>query len=321
MRNVLLVTVIAFPFFLSCGADFPIPQDTESGVNRRIALRSISDGVNHLDLLAFRREDGILASRERIAKGEKSFSIAAGRDYQLYLFGNAPDGLLDGIIHEGDLANKILSLEDDDPVWPVLSGTAHLTAGHYDSPIDFTLGKYLSKVTLGSVAVKWLDEYEQMPICSISRIGLVNVIGSIPLVGEPSSEGTWYNCGKIDKSLPEGVARKILLSSPVNVTGSSAIPMNVSFYAMPNPLVSGSWGLPWSPRRTRLVLELIIEGISNWYPVDLPAMECGCEYLINDLVITGPGTSGPDEKIERCKIELSIEIKPWETETLSIEFE
>ena len=321
MRKVLLVTAVAFPLFLSCGADLSIPQEEDGGAKRRITLRSTNEGIKHLDLLVFRREDGVLTSRESIANGDKAFSIVNGRDYNLYLFGNAPEGLLDGILYEGNLAETILSLEDDDITWPVMFGAAHLDAGHYDSPIEFSLGKYISKVTLGSVTVKWLDEYDYTPACSISRIGLVNVTGSIPLVGGPYTNGTWHNCGEIEPSLPEGLAGKIILSSPVTVTGPSAIPMNVSFYAMPNPLDSDGWGLPWSPRRTRLTLELIIEGIPNWYPVDLPAMECGYEYLIKDLIITGPGSSGPDEMIERSKIELSIEVNPWETESLRIEFE
>ena len=319
MRNDLLVTAISLPLALSCGADISVPQET-GGEERRIALRSPAVTAASFDLLAFRREDGVLATRESLAEGETSFSIIAGRDYNLYLFGNAPDGLLDGILYEGDLADTFLNLEDDEPTRPVMVGNANLTAGFYDSPIAFNLGKYLSKVTLGSVSVKWLDEYDNAPTCTISKIALVNAMGSIPLVGGPYSEGKWYNCGVIEQALPEGVGRKILLSSPVIVTSSSAIPMNVSFFAMPNPLDDGSWGLPWSPRRTRLALELTIDGIPNWYPVDLPAMDCGCEYLITELVITGPGATGPDEKIDRSKIELSIEVKPWETETLSIEF-
>ena len=271
-------------------------------------------------LLAFRQGDGILATRERIGAGESTFTIGAGKDYNLYLFANAPGGLLDDVLYEEDLANTYLRLEDDTPACPVLFGTAHLGAGQYDSPIDFILTKYLSKVTLGNVAVKWLDEYDLIPACTISKIALMSAAGSIPLVGGPSADGTWYNCGSIDSSLPDDISGKILLSSPVNVTGSSAIPMNLSFYAMPNPLGGDGWGLPWSPRRTRLALELTIDGIPNWYPIDIPPMECGCEYLISDLVITGPGSSNPDEKILRSKIELNVEVKPWETATITMEF-
>ena len=319
MKNALLVTALALPLTLSCGADLSVPVEG-GGVQRRISLRAPVEGAGSLELLAFRRGDGVLGSRESLSDGETALSVAAGRDYTLYLFANAPEGLLDGILYEKDLSKRALYLEDDDPSRPVLMGAAFLASGS-DSPLSFTLGRYLAKVTVGSVTVRWLDEWDYSPSCTISRIALMSAMGSIPLAGGPSSEGSWYNCGAVDSSLPEGVAEKLVLSSPVTVTGSSPVPLNVSFYAMPNPLDGDGWGLPWSPRRTRLALELIIDGVPNWYPVDLPAMECGCEYRLSSIVITGPGSAAPDEKIERSKIELEIEVKPWDTEALTIDFE
>ena len=320
MKTALLVTALALPLALSCGADLSVPVETR-GNERRISLRAPVEGASSLEILAFRRGDGVLASRESLSGGETALSVGTGRDYNLYLFANAPEGLLDGILYERDLRERSLSLEDDDPARPVLMGSALLPSSGGDSPLSFTLGRYLTKVTVGSVTVKWLDEWDYSPGCTISRIALMSAMGTIPLAGGPSSEGSWYNCGVIDGSLPEGVREKLSLGSPVTVTSSSPVPLNVSFYAMPNPLDGDLWGLPWSPRRTRLALELTIDGVPNWYPVDLPAMESGCEYMVSSIVITGPGSAGPDEKIERSKIELEIEVKPWDTEALTIDFE
>lgn len=330
MRNAFLVPALFLPLALSCSSVLPVEEDNyapapESARKRTIAIRSMGEGIQTLDLLAFREEDGILVSREHIGDGELSFTFNTGRDLDLYLFANATDNLLDGIMHEEDLGRKVLHLELDNPSSPVLSATGHISRAYDtenpDTPLSFSLRRYMSKVTIGKITVRWLEEYDRIPSCTISRIALLSAMGTIPLAGGPSTDGTWFNCGIIDPSLPEDVAGKILISSAITVTGHSPIPAGISLYTMPNPTDAESWGLPWSPRRTRVAIELIIEGVANWYPVDLPAMECGCEYLISDVVITGPGSSSPDEKIERSKIEINLEVKPWETEILTIDFE
>ncbi len=324
MRNALLLTVIAaLPLLAGCVADTTIPDEPLQALRFSVkgaSLPSIGEGVGSLDLLAFRSSDGVLCARERFSGGDLAFSLPRGKGYTVYLFANAPEGLLDGLLREGDLKGKSLLLSEDDPAHPVMGAWVSVPSGYdpgKDGPLAFSLRRYLSKVTVGDVTVRWLEDYPSVPTCTVSRMALMSAKGSVPLVGAPSAEGEWHNCGTLEPVLP-GV---LSAGSTWPVTGPGATRVGCSLYAMPNPSDGGGWGLPWSVRKTRIAIELTIQGVSNWYPVDLPAMESGCEYLVSEVVITGPGADGPDEKIERSKIEISLEVRPWETETITMDFE
>ena len=152
----------------------------------------------------------------------------------------------------------------------------------------------------------------------------MNAVGSTPWSGTPTAGPLWYNRGEVDPALgpPE---RDMLVCG----FGSRGIPdsrpttLDCALYCMPNPTDNGLNSLnspSWSPRNTRVAIELTVDGESNWYPVDLPAMECNRHYRIDDVTILGPGSQGPDYPVTRSEVTFTVSVAPWGEEHVGAQF-
>ena len=92
---------------------------------------------------------------------------------------------------------------------------------------------------------------------------------------------------------------------------------------MPNPTSNSvnSVNAPdWSIRNTRIAVELLIDGVSNWYPVDLVEMACNVHYVINSLTVMGPGSQGPDYPVVREDVNFTLFVMPWSDESVKADF-
>ena len=195
---------------------------------------------------------------------------------------------------------------------------------HNPSVIEVSMRRYSCKVSVESLEVKWLDAFSTPPAVTLERIVLVNVVGSTPYSAVPAVGETWYNRQGVDGSLPaivKDVTEAEYGSLPV--LSSSAVNTLVPLYCMPNPTSNNvnSLNAPsWSPRNTRVALELKVDGVSNWYPVDLPAMLCNRHYLIRRMEVMGPGSQGPDYPVERDDVVFTLEVLPWGDEEIEVSF-
>ena len=282
------------------------------------------DRVETLDLLIFRAGDGFL---EAHARSSSSFrvgaSVTAGVPLHWYVIANAPDGSLASYGSEQDFLAGETLLAGSGALTMHAEGDGNYAAGENRLVSGIRLKRYACKVSLLTLSVNWLGAFWQSPPCTLDRIALVNVRGSCPWSGIATggADDLWYNPSRIDRhdAFVDGF---ILWEGPVTVPGPDPIQVEIPLYAMPNPSSeNGDGGGSWSPRKTRLCLQLTIDGIPQWYRADLPPMQGNRHYVITHLVIDGPGALHPDEAIERAEVTFRLQVLNWDDSWNNLIFE
>ena len=66
-----------------------------------------------------------------------------------------------------------------------------------------------------------------------------------------------------------------------------------------------------TPMPTCLAVELLVDGVSNWYPVPLPPMRRNHHYLIRTLTVLGPGADSPDAAVTRKEFTFDASVEAW----------
>lgn len=90
-----------------------------------------------------------------------------------------------------------------------------------------------------------------------------------------------------------------------------------TFYCFPNNATGDANGGTWSPRQTRLVVEVQL-GSSNtfYYPVTINGISRNTAYTIRELKITRTGSSSPDYPVNIGQFGLDITVSSWGTTDL-----
>lgn len=281
--------------------------------------------IKRLDLLAFRSIDGVIDTYASCV-GQNldgiSAEVSAGYSLNWHLVANAPVGAFSGITREEDflVRNTLLSHTTDTTL--VMHGEGCRTFSAGDAPLMVYLKRYVSKVSVGSVRASWLDGYANAPECILETVTLVNARGQIGWGGVPSAsaDGLWYNRSALNDL--DGTVADCLVRHPNISLGVTAVNVDAVLYTLPNPseCSDNASVQPWAPRRTRIVLGIRTEGILQWYPIDLPSMQCNTHYRVEDLIISGPGALQPDGTIDRSSISFNVELRPWVSNTSNVDF-
>lgn len=285
----------------------------------RAAVTAHEDDIRSLDVLVFRADDGLLDAHERLVRDGLTgitAEVTAGVPLHWHIVANAPDGVLDGFTDEERLLGSVTFFTDGTTSSLVMHDEGSVTVqAEGNEPVRAVLDRYTCKVTVESLSVRWLDSFTTPPSVTLERIVLVNAVGSTPWSAVPAAGEVWYNKMGVDPSL--GAFEKDMLVKEYGsraVTSSAAMDVASPLYCMPNP-VSNSWNSvnapSWSPRNTRVAVELKVDGVSNWYPVDLPSMQCNRHYLLRGFTVSGPGSDSPDKPVSRDDVAFTVEILPW----------
>lgn len=288
-----------------------------SGPHTRAAVTAREADVTSLDLLVYRVSDGSRDCAVRVAGQDVSSvsaSLTAGRELHYYVIANAPEGVLDAYGDESSLLSGVTLLTHGGDKGLVMWGSGSLTVGEESTSISVNLKRYACKVSLESVSVQYPEYLAAGADVRVGRVVLVNVTGSTPWSGEPACGTLWYNRGGVEADLPPLVEDMTVARFNAAVRDSGPVQLDAALYCMPNPTdnhVDGQNAPEWSIRDTRVALELVVGGVSNWYPLDLPAMRCNKNYVIERLTILGPGSDSPDIPVSVAGVEFSMSITPW----------
>ena len=286
--------------------------------------------VSTLDLLAFRSDNGQLDAYNRVSGStEVSGELSVGTTVRYYVVANAPEHALDGYLTEADLLSGKAVLGLNGASGLLMRGSGSLSVSEGNPAVPVLLDRYVSKVSVESLELKWYDSFTTPPVFRIGRVALVNVVGHMPWSGTPEAGSMWYNrmnVVTVDDGTPEtqNVMDMISRSYGLDVTSSAPVTLSGSLYAFPNPTanaVNSETNPDWSVRNTRVALELLVDGESNWYPVDLPAMLPNRHYVITKMTVLGPGVDSPDKPVTRSEVLLQIQVKSWEDVETPLEFE
>ena len=295
-----------------------------SAPQTRSAVTPHESDVVTLDLLAFRASDGLLDASARVSGGADRVSaeVSAGVPLRWKVVANAPAGAFGSVTSESAFDSALTSLTDGGPSSLVMWSAGELTVTEGQGPVSAPLSRYACKVSVESLEVRWLDTFTVPPAVTLERAVLVNVVGTAPYSGVPQAGGVWYNRMGVDPDLPADVGDMTVAEyGSVRVASSGALSVASPLYCMPNPVSNNdnSANAPeWTPRSTRVALELLVDGVPNWYPVDLPSMECNRHYVIRRLVIDGPGSQGPDFPVTREDLSFTVEVVPWTDEAVEL---
>jgi len=269
------------------------------------------DGVSVLDVLVFRQDGGYLDSHVRADGRQVVVEVSAGMPVRYYVIANASGDAFDRVSDETRFRALFCSLEDHcDGVVMAGGGDGVFDGGE---TVTVSLDRLQSRVVLDKVTPRFLNTAYQSSVVKIERVFLVNVNGGCPYAGGPASCDVWYNRLGME---PTGrhVDGLLAVSHSVVLDGPSSVVLDDALYCCPNPVDNGVTSVTapvWSVRNTRLVIELSIDGIANYYPVTLPAMSCNCSYVISEAVLLGPGSASPDVPVDRTSMSFSIQVNPW----------
>lgn len=285
--------------------------------------------VMSLDVLVFRSDNGTLdnAARVMATGGQELRSISVkmskGVPLDWYLVANAPDGTLSFATEAGFLESRTL-LAHSTEVSLLMHGSGHLPDGPATPVVPVQLERYACKVTLKSLTVDWPDAFTSIPAAALGRILLVNVVGSMPWSGTPATGGLWYNRMGMEAGLPPVIKDMTVKDyGGMELRQGVAADVESPLYCLPNPTdneVNSKNAPLWSIRNTRVAVEILVNGVSHWYPVSLPAMRCNHHYVIDSLTVKGPGAIGPDWPVEREDIQFAVTVADWDDTTLPVTY-
>ena len=248
-------------------------------------------------------------------------NYAAG-DYNVYALVNCGAGVTD-FVTQADIGTAVRSLESQ-----VSDFSMYGSAGFAvpEVPVcTIPAVRMVSKVELRKVTV----DFSSRPgltdsTLTIDAIYVINATGrSVLDEGRDYVPDLWLN----QRGYVSGGADGLLYDA-VNVSVDDGCVYDTPhyYYCFQNDCVDDTHSPVWSPRHTRLVLDCTLAGRKTYYPIDIISPEGGLlrnrNYRINELVITGFGTDGPDEPIvEVQSYRIAANVTDWEgTYTISEEF-
>lgn len=286
-------------------------------------VKSESAGIeaeySGLGVMVFRMDGEPEAVASFEASDKVSVEVRKGFDYRFYIVANAPEALLSSFesITEGAFLTMTCTLDDYVGNGFVMYGSGMLSSESTGrEPVVVELKHYCSKVFVGEIRVQYVSTLESAPSVRLGRIGLINAVGEVSYGANPTSDGIWYNRMGIDESLPKGVSELLVRqyggSVPVMDANVPVFDATCALYAMPNPIAVSYVEEVWNPRCTRVAVEIFVDGEASWYPVSLPAMKCNKAYVIDPLVLVGPGSYSPDVPVGRDGVDFRVEVYDWE---------
>lgn len=299
----ILICILLIVLAVSCSGltdAGPAPAQSISHT-RKVPLRLRSSGSRSLDLCAF-RSDGSLYAHVRREGDSITAELAAGETMIWWLVADAPEELLETTASLAQLERAKVLLEDNTRESFVMTGYgAGVLTGNTEKVLN--MRRLACKVSVGKLIPSFLGEEEYAGKRAVlERAFLLNAPSAVFLDGKPSADDM-CNVGCLDSGLPRGLSDLVSCDLASNLEGTAACSLDLSLYCCPNPLGS-----------TSLVLELSIEGETNYYPISLPPLQSNCEYHVPEVELLGDGSVSPDLPVDRKSVGFTIVVNPWENE-------
>lgn len=129
-----------------------------------------------------------------------------------------------------------------------------------------------------------------------------------------SSQGYWYNpMGVWDATDGTG---SLLGDRDINTTIADGGSYSTAhwFYAFPNATSSDTHSTAsWSKRHTRIVIEATLGGTTYYYQVNLPVTTRNNSYVVDNAVITKPGSLDPEDEVAGAiEVTFATETDDWQ---------
>lgn len=272
-----------------------------------------------LHALAFKRSTGIIEQYALGTGPEADIDVTMGQEMEIYLIAESGNLDFDGIVTLSEFAGALSNFNDNENGFVMSSGPIRKTVRE-DTSFECGLDRLSSRIRLESVVPEFITSELAALGVTLDRVFLINVSGQCHFDLCPYA-GNWRNRQSLDYGLSSFEMRSYCHDYGIPVEGPSPLELDCDLYCYPNPVdngVSSDTAPEWSPRNTRIVIQLTVGGIVNYYPISLPSMSCNAEYHIAKAVLKSYGTDEPDRFIDRTGLDFSIGVEPWEDKNIDI---
>lgn len=192
----------------------------------------------------------------------------------------------------------------------------------------------IAKVTVEKISNNLTEPgWSGYPV-QLSRVFLLNGVGRV-IAGIGSSTpgiGDYFNCSARYSpaagpypDFGQMEAPALAEASPeVSIPAQGNYTRPITLYTAPNPATAspetsldalmGADG--WTPRRSRLVLECIINGCRCYYPILLPILKENTCYRITEIRLNHFGSDSPDIPVRFVSMMVSAQVTDWDGRTI-----
>lgn len=292
------LTLLSTAFLLASCTIMPEPVPVnvifmgKAPVQVKSGSRNDDSTIGNLDLLVFRSRDGMLLDRCSCSGNQPlEVCLPSGEKCQWYIIANSAE-LFDGCTALEEFLQTEIKLSDG----PVMHSEGVSVFSQSGTTVQAELSRFACKVGLGRICMNWADA---LP-CTLDTVALTNVLETT----SPSFSHNYsrFNCGVVSNDLDGLIAQ----FPGLGIYSREPVEVGFTLFCMP----SGG---------TRLALCITAPDGPNWYPIDLPEMEGNHYYLVDNVVINGPGAPGVDLPVERIPMDYEVRIKPWEVNSVPVQ--
>lgn len=311
-----LITLSLLPALFSCCI-----EESVTSVMKRFVLQEAVSGIETLDIFTF--NDDILQRLDSYQRLEDIGADTVGIRSQngpkhivVCANSNIPKEDWAGINSLTSLVSRHADLAQERRGSLFMSGSGTIEAGTEDISC-IALKPLAGEVVLRSIKADFTGRaYADAGITDV-KVYLTNVNARCSILAEGEVRPTHIiNSGGLDEEQTSSLSDPSLVFRTIGETvGNTTIYTDIRLLCYPSSYPEESPGTPF----TRLVIEGRIDGETFWWPICINR-EKGCDEpgifrnrsYIHDIVITGKGSSAPDEDIVREAIYFKMEIRKWE---------
>ncbi len=226
---------------------------------------------------------------------------------------NAP--AITGIFDYEDFYKTVSKLTDNSIGNFVMEGWKNVTVGNTGLSETINVKRIAAKISLMKIENQLEGVYGASKL-ELSRVYLINVAAdrTYSSFGNtcPVAE-IWLNKqGFVEADGVKDLTCDVM--TEVELSKSEPYVVKHSFYCYPNQVVRDNSDPEWSIRKTRLVIEVKIDGKLYYYPITINAHSQNTEYKVS-LKITRPGSLNPDIPYNPESASVSVKVQDWDQGT------
>lgn len=262
--------------------------------------------VSNIQFFAF-NGDGELESYKKVTDGlSTSLTIRKGSN-TIWAVVNAPDITTVSTLTQLRAVSSSLS---DNLSNFVMAGSMIVNCPEdtFEGLDPISVYRLASRVIVKKVTAEFTNPAYAAATCKLKKMYLINAPGDINL-GRNDAPTVWY--AKQAYEDVSGLADFLSTSGGDHDLNTAPFNTTCYHYCYPNPTTADTSVAAWSPRHTRMVIEVQLDSETFYYPITLPVLEYGKSYEIENLTITRKGSTSPDVPVTLSDADFSISVKPW----------